>query len=164
LPWLSLEYLWKSKRQHFNVFLTHASTSVAVLQEDGGLVRTVRDYRCIVITHVTYVTRVFFLLLILRWDYGYCGHYWPIVPAPDNRWWWLWRTWWNEDWHGKPKYTEKTWPSATLSTTNPTWLGPGLNPGRRGGKPATNRLSYGAAHASVEPAKWTDQTSRCARS
>jgi hypothetical protein len=28
---------------------------------------------------------------------------------------------------------------------NPTWADPGLNPGRRGGKPATNRLSYGAA-------------------
>jgi hypothetical protein len=28
---------------------------------------------------------------------------------------------------------------------NPTWPDPGLNPGRRGGKPATNRLSYGVA-------------------
>jgi hypothetical protein len=28
---------------------------------------------------------------------------------------------------------------------NPTWPDPGLNPGRRGGNPATNRLSYGAA-------------------
>jgi hypothetical protein len=28
---------------------------------------------------------------------------------------------------------------------NPTWLDPDLNPGRRGRKPATNRLSYGAA-------------------
>jgi hypothetical protein len=28
---------------------------------------------------------------------------------------------------------------------NPTWPDPGLNPGRRGGKPATNLLSYGAA-------------------
>jgi hypothetical protein len=28
---------------------------------------------------------------------------------------------------------------------NPTWTDPGLNPGRRSGKPATNRLSYGAA-------------------
>jgi hypothetical protein len=37
----------------------------------------------------------------------------------------------------KPKYSEKTCPSATLSTTNPTRLDPGLNPGRRGGKPAT---------------------------
>jgi hypothetical protein len=46
---------------------------------------------------------------------------------------------------GKPKHSEKTYPSATLSTTNPTWLDPGLNPDRRGGKPATNRLSYGAA-------------------
>jgi hypothetical protein len=27
---------------------------------------------------------------------------------------------------------------------NSTWPYPGLNPGRRGGKPATNRLSYGA--------------------
>jgi hypothetical protein len=28
---------------------------------------------------------------------------------------------------------------------NPTWPDPGLNPGRRGGKSATSRLSYGAA-------------------
>jgi hypothetical protein len=29
---------------------------------------------------------------------------------------------------------------------NPTWPDPDLNPGRRGGNPATNRLSYGAAN------------------
>jgi hypothetical protein len=81
----------------------------------------------------------------VHWDFGYCGHYWPIVPASDDRRWWLWRNWWNEVWQGKPKYSEKTCPSATLSTTNPTWLDPILNPGRRDGKPATNRLSYGAA-------------------
>jgi hypothetical protein len=57
----------------------------------------------------------------------------------------LWSNWWNEDWQGKPKYLEKTCPSATLSTTNPTCPDPGSNPGRRGGKPTTNRLSYGAA-------------------
>jgi hypothetical protein len=34
---------------------------------------------------------------------------------------------------------------ATLSTTNPTLPDLGSKPGRRGGKPATNRLSYGAA-------------------
>jgi hypothetical protein len=28
---------------------------------------------------------------------------------------------------------------------NPTWPDPGFKPGRRGGKPASNRLSYGAA-------------------
>jgi hypothetical protein len=67
----------------------------------------------------------------------YCGNFWPIVQAPDERWGWLWSNWWNEDWQGKPKYSEKTCPSATLSTTNPTWLDPGSNPGLRGGKPAT---------------------------
>jgi hypothetical protein len=75
----------------------------------------------------------------------YCGHFWPIVSAPDDRWGWLWSNWWNEDWQGKPKYSEKTCPSATLSTTNSTWPDPGSNPGRRGGKPATIRLSYGVA-------------------
>jgi hypothetical protein len=77
---------------------------------------------------------------------GYCGHFWPIVQTPDDGWGWLWSNWWNEDWQGKPKYSEKTCPSATVSTTNPTWPNPGSNPGRRGGKPATNRLSYGAAY------------------
>jgi hypothetical protein len=81
----------------------------------------------------------------VRWDFGYYGHYWPIVPAPDDRWGWLWRNLWNTDWQGKSKYSEKTCPSTTLSTTNPTWLDPGLKPGRRGGKPATNCFSYGAA-------------------
>jgi hypothetical protein len=68
--------------------------------------------------------------------------YWPIVPASGDC----------EDgefgginWQGEPKYSEKTCPGATLSTKNPTWPDPGSNPGRRGGKPATNRLSYGAA-------------------
>jgi hypothetical protein len=75
----------------------------------------------------------------------YCGHFWPIVPAPDDGWGWLWSNWWNEDWQGKPKYSEKICPSATLSTTNATWPDPGSNPGRLGWNPATNRLSYGAA-------------------
>jgi hypothetical protein len=42
---------------------------------------------------------------------------------------------------GKPKYSEKTCPSAAFSTTNPTCC-----QDRRGGKPATNRLSYGTAN------------------
>jgi hypothetical protein len=39
----------------------------------------------------------------------------------------------------------KTCPSTTLSTTNPTWTEPGLNPRLRGGRPAANRLSHGTA-------------------
>jgi hypothetical protein len=41
----------------------------------------------------------------------YCRHFWPIVAAPDDRWGWLWSNWWNEDWQGKPKYSEKTAPA-----------------------------------------------------
>jgi hypothetical protein len=69
---------------------------------------------------------------------------WPILPAPDDIW-WMWNSRWNENWQVKPKYSEKTCPSATLSTINPIWPDMGLNPGRRDGKPATNRLSYGTA-------------------
>jgi hypothetical protein len=38
---------------------------------------------------------------------------------------------------------EKPVPSATLSTTNLTWTDPGSDPGLRGERPATNRLSHG---------------------
>jgi hypothetical protein len=67
----------------------------------------------------------------------------PTVPAPDDRWWWVWSSRWNEKWQRTPKYSEKTCPNATLSTTNPIWSDLGWNPGRRGGKPTNNRLSYG---------------------
>jgi hypothetical protein len=40
----------------------------------------------------------------------------------DGDWWSNWR---NEDWQGKPKYYEKTFPSATLSNPNPTRPNPG---------------------------------------
>jgi hypothetical protein len=43
------------------------------------------------------------------------------------------------------KLTGETYPSATLSTTNPKWIDHGSNPGVRGERPATNRLSHGTA-------------------
>jgi hypothetical protein len=52
---------------------------------------------------------------------------------------------WNESGRRKPTTRRKTCPSATLSTTNPTWTDPGSNTGLRSGKPATNRLSHGTA-------------------
>jgi hypothetical protein len=52
---------------------------------------------------------------------GTLASIWPIVPARDDRWWWVWSSRWNENWQGKPKYSEKTCSNATLSTTNPTW-------------------------------------------
>jgi hypothetical protein len=69
---------------------------------------------------------------------------WPIVSAPCDRC-WACSSQWNEHWQGTPKYSETTCPSATLCTTNPTWPDRGSNSCRRGGKPATNRLSYGTA-------------------
>jgi hypothetical protein len=65
---------------------------------------------------------------------------WHIVPATGHR--WVRRIWWNENWQGKPKYSKKTCPSATLSTTNPTWPDRRSNTGRYCRKPATNRLRY----------------------
>jgi hypothetical protein len=69
--------------------------------------------------------------------FGTSATEWPIVPAPGD--------YDDGEFGGMKIGREKTCPSATLSTTNPTWQNPGLNQGRRGGKPTTNRLSYGAA-------------------
>jgi hypothetical protein len=78
------------------------------------------------------------------WDSPLCtvAIVWPIVPATDDIW-WLWNNQCDANCQRKPKYSKKTFPSATLSTTNPTRSDPDSNPGSRGGKPATNRLSYG---------------------
>jgi hypothetical protein len=50
---------------------------------------------------------------------------------------------------GETEVVGENLPSATLSTTNPTWIDPGANPGAnpglRGERPATNRLSHGTA-------------------
>jgi hypothetical protein len=45
----------------------------------------------------------------------------------------------------------KTCSSATLSTTNPTWTDTGWNPGLRGERPATDRLSHGNGPISHVP-------------
>jgi hypothetical protein len=39
----------------------------------------------------------------------------------------------------------KSLSSVTFSTTNPTWTDPVSNPGLRGERPATNRLSHDTA-------------------
>jgi hypothetical protein len=58
------------------------------------------------------------------------GHQFAYCTSPG--WLWGWRIWWNDDWQEKPKYSEKTFHSAS---------------DRRGGKPAINRLSYGTAYS-----------------
>jgi hypothetical protein len=41
----------------------------------------------------------------------------------------FWSNWWNENLQGKPKYSEKTYSSATLSTTKSLMTDPVSNPG-----------------------------------
>jgi hypothetical protein len=48
-------------------------------------------------------------------------------------------------WQGKLEYSEETCPATTLSTTKSHMTTRSRTPDRSGGKPATNRLSYGAA-------------------
>jgi hypothetical protein len=60
------------------------------------------------------------LLFLVGWDWVHLILR-PLL-TPDDRWWWLWSSWRNEDWQGKPKYSEKTCPGATLPTTNPNDL------------------------------------------
>jgi hypothetical protein len=67
----------------------------------------------------------------------------PMAYCASPGWLLWWRNWWN-DWQEKPKYSEKTFPSAALSTTNPTCC-LDVNPGCCGGKPASNCLSYSTA-------------------
>jgi hypothetical protein len=74
---------------------------------------------------------------------GTAATLWPIVTVPDNRWRWVGSSWCNENWQGKPRYSEKTYLSAALSSTNTTWPDLGSTPSRPGGQPATNRLTYG---------------------
>jgi hypothetical protein len=46
---------------------------------------------------------------------------------------------------GKAKHLRKNFPSATLSTTNPTWTGLGLNPDFQREWHVTNHLIRGTA-------------------
>jgi hypothetical protein len=67
---------------------------------------------------------------------------WPIVPAPGDY----------DDGElggikivrGNRSTRRKHAPAQLCPPQIPTWPDLGSNPGRRGGKPATNRLSYGA--------------------
>jgi hypothetical protein len=80
----------------------------------------------VICPRAAFLNRIIIIIIIIIIISGvglspwYCGHFWPIVQTPmideDD----FWSNWWNENWQGKRKYSEKTYPSATLSTTNPT--------------------------------------------
>jgi hypothetical protein len=78
--------------------------------------------------HVTSIFRVFFIASGVGLSPFYCGHFWPILPAPDDRWRWLWSNCWNEDWQGKSKYSEKTCPNHFVHHKSHLTR-PGIEPG-----------------------------------
>jgi hypothetical protein len=55
------------------------------------------------------------------------------------------------DWQGKPKYSEKTRPSATLSTTNTTSPDPGSNPGPAVGSQRLTASAMARPYSTVNP-------------
>jgi hypothetical protein len=64
---------------------------------------------------------------------------------------------------GKWKYSEKSCSITAFSTTNPRWPVPGSNPGRCGGKLATNSLSSGPAKSHMQVYSWSDSLSLTAQ-
>jgi hypothetical protein len=69
----------------------------------------------------------FFWFLGVGWDWLHLVR-WPLTGLLyQPGWWWWWWWWrggvwssrWNENWQGKPKYSEKTWPG--IERRPPRW-------------------------------------------
>jgi hypothetical protein len=71
-----------------------------------------------------------------------CGHQRAFFSSPGGK---YGEPRWNDIDRRKPKKSEKTCPSATLSTTKPTWTDPGVNPGLRYERSTTIRFSHATA-------------------
>jgi hypothetical protein len=54
----------------------------------------------------------------------------------------MWSSWWNDIDMGKPKNSERNLYQFHFVHHKSNWIDLGANPGRRGERPATNRLSH----------------------
>jgi hypothetical protein len=89
------------------------------------------------------VVKVAFIFLKVGWVRPKRGCLLALAYYAIPRWYEFGERRWNDILTGENRRTRrKTWPSATLSTTNSTWIDPGANPGLRGERPATNDLSH----------------------
>jgi hypothetical protein len=73
---------------------------------------------------------------------------WSTGPASDDIRWRMWSSRCN-DWHEKPKYSEKIFPMPFCYPLTITWIYLGSNTSRHGGKPPTYGLSYSTAYAAT---------------
>jgi hypothetical protein len=48
-------------------------------------------YVCCILPRLSQI--IFFIINGVGLSPWYCGHFWPIVQAPDDRWGWLWSNW-----------------------------------------------------------------------
>jgi hypothetical protein len=126
---------FSSRAQHHGVTLQYLSQLLLTPWFSLFFVRMVNRLQ-----HFAWAASFFFLSLI-SWggvrlsSPGTSGTNWPIVPVPHVR--WVWSILWNENCQKTPNYSEKTCPSVTLSTTNPTWPESGSDPDSRSEKLAT---------------------------
>jgi hypothetical protein len=86
---------------------------------------------------------LFLVFLGLGWDWIHLARRPLIGPRvlSSRDWWMMMSVGQSVEWlAGETEVLGGNLPSATLSTTNPTWPYPGSNPVLRCGKPATNQL------------------------
>jgi hypothetical protein len=110
--WITFQFVLWHFPVRYSAFITKRFITVAVPPEISWI--------CALIVHYS------FLFShgggggsgVLSGSTRHVGHWMAYCTCPGWLWWWRIR--WNEDWQAKPKYSEKTYPSATLSTTNPT--------------------------------------------
>jgi hypothetical protein len=62
----------------------------------------------------------------------------------------MWSARWNDIDTEKPKDSEKNLSQCHLVHYKSQWIEPGVNPGRRGERPATNRLSHGTVEDNIK--------------